>query len=198
MRGAGCVPLKVYMTRDDYFLFVFFALFFLEKSVTKISRSSRIVTRFLAGFSTALAREKNTHQRLPRTPPRLHSLSLTAIRQKGLTTHSVYYREEKMRMIMSAFRMYTAALYRIQCYGPATAQEALSQFQSSAIENNYRCDRSKLSWNGRAKVSGRIHSRNGDACKRIKINNNLTIGRYDSAVSYTTNLRQDVGFSLKG
>lgn len=41
---------------------------------------------------------------------------------------------------MSAFRMYSRPLRytEIQCYGPATAQEALSQFQSSAIENNYR------------------------------------------------------------
>lgn len=105
------------MTRDDYFLFVFSALFFFWKSVTKISRSPRIVTRssFRIHCATALARrEKYT----PTTPTDLHGyiLSLSFVNRhsaKGLTTLTAYYREENENDDVRVSHVQsTAALYR--------------------------------------------------------------------------------------
>lgn len=87
-----------------------------------------------------------------------------------------------MRMIMFAFHMYTRPLRytAIQCYGPATAQEALSQFQSSVIETITPLTVITLvKWANES--IGSIHPREtvqwDTRVKRIKINNDLTIGR---------------------
>lgn len=93
-----------------------------------------------------------------------------------------------MRMIMSAFHMShpTAALYR-------KFNIIWSSHCARSVITNSNLRRSKQLTDSDSRDMGvnesvkSIHSRDsticGDACKGIKINNDLTIGRYDSAVT---------------